>query len=83
VKLSCLLSPDFSILFDVDVLGRLEGLDMVIWVVHGEALDEAVLVLDGTAVGSGLLLGLFEFLGRGVLFKGNVVERHFAGLVRL
>lgn len=30
--MSRLLGPDFTILFNVDVLGGLEGVDVVIWV---------------------------------------------------
>lgn len=74
-----LLCLDLGILLHVDVLVGLENADFVIGEFDGEALDQSELMLDLSAIGLGLLLGLVEFVGRSILFEGDVVERHLAG----
>jgi len=73
-----LLCFDLGILLDVDVFVGLEDADFVIGEFDGEALDQRELMFDLAAIGLGLLLGFVEFFRRGVLFQGNVEERHLA-----
>jgi len=72
----CLLSPNFAILFDVNVIVRLEGADFVIREFDRETLDQGKLVLDLSARGFGILLGLGELFLLSILFQGDIVKRH-------
>jgi hypothetical protein len=67
-----LLSPHLSVLLDMDMLGALEDADMVGGVFDGEAFDKSEFVLDLAALGLGLLLGLGELFGGGVLLEGDL-----------
>lgn len=71
-----LLGGDIAICLNVDVLRGFQGIDVVLRVLDGETLDEAVLMLDGTTFLASLVLGLFELLRRGVLLQSDVVKRH-------
>lgn len=71
-----LLSSDITIRLDMDVVRGLQGVDVILGVLDSEALDEAVLMLDGTSLLACLVLGLFKLLGRGVLLQSDVVKRH-------
>jgi len=63
----------------VDVFVGLEDANLVIWVLDGEAFDQGKLVLDLASFCLSLVLGFGQFLGGGVLFESDVVERHVGG----
>jgi len=74
-----LLSADFLVLFDMDVLVGREDANLIFGELDSESFDQGEFMLDLATFGLGLLFGLVELLGRSALLERHVVHRHLAG----
>lgn len=69
-----LLRLHLPILLNMDMLVRLQNADLIVWELDREALDQRELVLNLPAVRLGLIFGLCELFGRGVLFECHLED---------
>lgn len=76
------LSCDHSVLFHMKILICLEDIDLIIWKLHRETLNQGELVLDDTSLRCGPLLRLCKFVRGGSFLQGDVENRHYALYVK-